>query len=143
MAIQQLSVFVENKPGALISITEILASHGVDMRAMCVAEAQDFGILRLIVDNTEQAAAALKDARCVISVNEVVAVAVSDRPGGMTEVIRLLAEHGINIEYMYAFITVAKQNAQVVLRVEDNEKAEKILAGHGIVLVKQEEIAQL
>ncbi len=143
MAIKQLSIFVENKPGTLISITQSLAKAEVDIRAMSIADTQDFGILRLIVSDIDKAKGALQSDNCVVSVTNVVAVAVSDEPGALSNVISLLADNGINIEYMYAFITVSKKYAYIVLRVEDNEKATELLEANGVKMVSEEDIQKL
>ena len=143
MAIKQLSIFVENREGTLVTITDAIAHANVDIRAMSVADTNDFGIFRLIVTDYDKAKAALEDANCFVSITEVVGVAVDDEPGGLAKVIKILAENNINIEYMYAFITVSGKFAYVVLRVADNEAAEKILIENGVKLVSEEDIASL
>ena len=143
MAIKQLSIFVENREGTLVTVTDAIAKSGVDIRAMSVADTNDFGIFRLIVTDVDKAKQALDEANAFVSVTEVVGVAVKDEPGALAKVVKLLADHNINIEYMYAFITVSKQYAYVVLRVADNAEAEKILAENGISLVTEEDIAKL
>lgn len=143
MAIKQLSIFVENNKGKLIEITEILAEARIDIRAMSIADTQDFGILRLIVNDTDKAAKVLQQSNCIVSVTDVVAVAIPDQPGGLAKVVRILSDNNINIEYMYAFITVSKQHAYVVFRVGDNEKATQLLLEKGMKLVSEEEIHKL
>ncbi len=143
MAIKQLSVFVENKKGTILDVTKSIAEAGVDIRALSVADTQDFGILRLIVSDIEKAKDALSESNCVVSVTKVIAVSVSDVPGGLCKVLELLAEADINVEYVYAFITVSGQHAYVVLRVEDNDKAAEVLASKGISLVSEEDIKAL
>ena len=143
MAIKQLSIFVENREGTLVTVTDAIAKAGVDIRAMSVADTNDFGIFRLIVTDIAKAKQALDDANAFVSITEVVGVAVQDEPGALAKVVKILADNNINIEYMYAFITVSKQFAYVVLRVEDNAAAEKILAEHGITLVTEEDMAKL
>ncbi len=143
MAVKQLSIFVENRTGTLLEITEILAAAGVDIRAMSLADTRDFGILRLIVSDIDRALEALKDNQCVVSVNEVIAVAVPDAPGSLMSVVKLLAKNQINVEYMYAFITVSGQNACVVLRVEDNAKTSELLEANGIHLVSEDDIRNI
>ncbi len=143
MAIKQLSIFVENREGTLVTITDAIAKANVDIRAMSVADTNDFGIFRLIVTDYDKAKAALDDANCFVSITEVVGVAVDDEPGGLAKVIKILADNNINIEYMYAFITISRKFAYVVLRVADNEAAEKILLEHGIKLVSEEDIENL
>ena len=143
MAIKQLSIFVENREGTLVEVTDAIAKAQVDIRAMSVADTNDFGIFRLIVTDYDKAKAALEEANCFVSITEVVGVAVEDKPGSLAKVIKLLADHNINIAYMYAFITIAKQFAYVVLRVADNAAAEKILTDNGVELVSEEDIASL
>jgi len=143
MAIKQLSIFVENREGTLVNVTDAIASAQVDIRAMSVADTNDFGIFRLIVTDYDKAKAALEEANCFVSITEVVGVAVDDEPGALAKVVKLLAENNINIEYMYAFITISKKFAYIVLRVADNEAAEKILTENGVKLVSEEDIANL
>lgn len=143
MTINQLSIFAENSPGALFEVTDILGHAGVDIRAMSIADTEDFGIMRLIVNDIEKAKDALTKNSYVFSQTPVIAAAVFDRPGALTEIMKLLSENEINIEYMYAFVTIAKQHAYAVLRVEDNDRAEKILTENGIRLLTKEDIENL
>ncbi|WP_407382588.1 ACT domain-containing protein [Ruminococcus sp.] len=143
MAIKQLSIFVENREGTLVTVTDTIAKAGVDIRAMSVADTNDFGIFRLIVTDIAKAKQALDDANAFVSITEVVAVALEDKPGSLAQVVKILADNNINIEYMYAFITVSKQFAYVVLRVEDNVATEKILSENGVKLVTEEDMAKL
>ena len=124
MSVKQLSVFAENKPGAVAEIIDVLAGEGIDIRAMNVADTQDFGILRLIVSDAEKAKGALANGGCVVSVTDVICVEMPDKPGALGNIIHLLARHQVNIEYMYAFIAVSGQLAFVVFRVNDNAKTE-------------------
>ena len=124
-------------------MTDAIANAGVDIRAMSVADTQDFGIFRLIVTDPNKAKEYLEASDFFVSITEVVGVAVADEPGSFAKVVRILADHNINIEYMYAFITVSKQYAFVVLRVADNEAAEKILIENGIKLVEESDIVNL
>lgn len=143
MAIRQLSVFLENRHGTLVEVTELLAKEGIDIRAMALADTQDFGILRLIVNDPDAAKAALAKIGFVASINEVTAVAIDDNPGALSEVIRVMAENQINIEYMYAFLTNHKDNAYVVLRVIDNDNAAEVLTANGVTLVGETDIRVL
>lgn len=143
MAIKQLSIFVENREGTLVTITNAIAKAQVDIRAMSVADTNDFGIFRLIVTDYDKAMAALEEANCFVSITEVVGVAVEDKPGALAEIVQILADNNINIEYMYAFITVSREHAFVVLRVADNAAAEKILTENGIRLVTESEVESL
>ena len=133
MALKQISVFVANQPGSLEKLVNVLAEAGVDMRAMSIADTQEFGIMRMIVKGNTKACNALREAGYLVNVSHVTAVEIPDEPGGLAKVVSILASHGVNIEYTYAFMTRSHGKACVVFRVEDNEAAEQILAGEGIV----------
>lgn len=143
MTINQLSIFVENKAGTVAEITKSIAKAGVSIRALSVADTQEFGILRLIVSDVEKAREALSESECVVSVTKVIGVEIPDVAGGLSEVLELMSENNINVEYLYAFITISGKHAYVVLRVEDNEKAAKILNEKGVKLVTQADIDSL
>ena len=143
MTINQLSIFVENKAGTVAEITKSIAKAGVSIRALSVADTQEFGILRLIVDDVEKAKAALHENECVVSITKVIGVEIPDVAGGLSTVLELMSENNINVEYLYAFITISGKHAYVVLRVEDNEKAATILTESGIKLVTQQDIDAL
>lgn len=131
--IDQLSIFVENKAGSLVRITGILAEAQIDIRAMSLADTADFGILRLIVDQPQKAEECLRDNSCIVSVNKVIAVPIADAPGSLCKVLRLLSDNGIFIEYSYAFITRRTNNAYVIFRLDDNERAEAVLEANDIM----------
>ncbi len=141
MAVKQIAIFVENQAGSLAEITQLLADAGIDIRAMSISETTDFGILRLIVDNTDVARSTLAEGGFVCSVNEVVAAELPDVPGGIAGVISVLSKNGVNIEYLYAFVGVSGKQAWVVLRVADNEKAEAILAENGYRALSDEQLS--
>ncbi|MCI9406305.1 MAG: ACT domain-containing protein [Oscillospiraceae bacterium] len=140
MTMKQLSVFVENKPGTLAEITGILGENSIDMRALSVADTERYGILRLIVDHPKEAEAALKEAGFKVSLTDVIAIAVSNQPGGLSQALRYLAKAGIAVEYMYAFVSQKADTAYVILRVQDNAKAVKALEEGGIPIVRGEEV---
>ena len=144
MSIKQISVFVENKPGALYAMTGVLAQSKVDLRALSLAETKDFGIVRIIVDNVYAATTILKDAGYVHSVTPVLGVAIPDTPGGLNRVLQVLTDAKVNVEYMYAFLGGKDvDHAYMIFRVADNAAAEAALASRGIQLVDQEEISTL
>jgi len=143
MAVKQLSIFVENREGKLAAITDAIAGADVDIRAMSVADTQDFGIFRLIVSDPEKAKEALESCGSFVSITEVVGVSIPDEPGSLAKIVRLLAQNNINIEYMYAFITVSKKHASVVLRVADNAQAEQILVDNGVKLLEENDIINM
>ena len=124
MAIKQITVFVENKQGAVVPITDTLANHNVNIRALSIAETNDFGILRLIVNDEALAEKTLTDEGYLIKVTEVVGVKIGDAPGKLTVALEVLSKSDINLEYLYAFMARTEKHAYVVLRVEDNAKAE-------------------
>ncbi|MDR0826315.1 MAG: ACT domain-containing protein [Desulfovibrio sp.] len=140
MSMDQISVFVENSPGRLADITEILGTAGIDLRAVSIADTADFGVLRLISSEPQKAMELLRSKGCVVSVTPVLAVELADTPGSLAGVLRILADAGVSIEYLYAFITRKKGNAYVILRVEDNARAEKILADRGVKIADADEI---
>ncbi len=143
MAVRQISIFVENREGKLDLITSSIAKAGVDIRAMSVADTQDFGIFRLIVTDPEKTKEALESSGCFVSITNVVGVSMPDVPGSLANVVSILAKNNINVEYMYAFITVSKKNASVVLRVADNEEAERVLTENGITLLEEKDIVDM
>ena len=143
MAIRQITVFVQNKQGALVSITETLAANQVNIRALSIAETEDFGILRLIVNDEETAQKTLSDAGYLIKVTEVVGVKIGDAPGKLTGALAVLDKAGINLEYLYAFMARTERHAYVVLRVEDNAATEAALEAAGYHLITNADICKL
>ena len=143
MNIKQLSIFVENKQGRLAEITEIISKSGANIRALSIADTTDFGILRLIVDTPDAAAAALKQAGITVSVTNVIAIGIDDTPGAFSVPMRILSDAGVDVEYMYAFITRKSEKAYVILRVADNDLATKTLADKGIELLDEEGFHEL
>ena len=144
MSIKQISVFLENKPGMLKEMTSVLAANHIDMRALSIAETKDFGIARLVVDDAFQAVNILKDANFVASLTSVLAVAVPDEPGGLDTLLSYFSDAQVNIEYMYAFIGGKEvKHAYMIFRVADTKAAEARLAGKGLRLMTQEEIASI
>ena len=140
MIVKQLSVFVENKPGKLVDALEALGSAGVDHRALSLADTSDFGILRVIVDKPEEAMEALESAEFLVKSSEVLAVVIGDKPGGLAGVVRTLAEANVNIEYTYAFVAHSHDKAYVILRVDNNDAAVKVLTETGITLLSSKEL---
>lgn len=140
MYIKQISIFVENKPGRLADITEILAKNELDIRALSIADTTDYGVLRLIVNDPEKVQTVLKEAGITVSVTNVLGVCVSDTPGAFAKATRVIADAGIALEYAYAFITPEKGAAFVILRVSDKEKAAEVLRGANIRIISQQDI---
>ena len=140
MTIEQLSVFIENKPGKLVEALETIAGEGIDLRALSLADTSDFGILRVIVDRPSEALNALRDAGYLVKSNEVIPVSVGDKPGGLSAVLRVLADSGVDVEYAYAFVAHSPDKAYVILRVQDNEAAVRILSDNGIATLSSGEM---
>ena len=144
MSMKQISVFVENKPGALYALTAVLAQGQIDMRALSLAETKDFGIVRLIVNDLYKATTLLKDAGYVHSLTPVVGVAIPDVPGGLNKVLQVLTDAQVNVEYMYAFLGGKDvDHAYMIFRVADDKAAEAALAGRGIQVLDQEQVERL
>lgn len=143
MTVKQISIFVENKAGKLAELTEYLQKSQIDMRALSIAEAQDFGIVRIIVDDAYKTSCVLKDAGYVASITPVLAVEMPDEPGSLFRILKILGDGGVNLEYMYAFLTRKAATAYMVLRVENNEKAIEVLNKNGIHTICQEALSNL
>ena len=140
MTIEQLSVFIENKPGKLAESLEALANAQIDLRALSLADTSDFGILRAIVDKPKKALEVLSDAGFLVKSSEVLAIVIGDKPGGLASVVRLLSETGVDIEYTYAFVAHSRDNAYVIIRVDNNDAAVNILTKSGITLLTAKEL---
>ena len=144
MSIKQISVFLENKPGALYAMTGVLAQNKIDMRAFSLAETSDFGIARIIVDDVYKTTTVLKDAGYVHSISDVLGVAVPDEPGGLSLVLQALTEAQVNVEYMYVFVGhKASGSAYTIFKVADNAAAAAALSQRGIKVIDQAEIEKL
>lgn len=133
MIIEQISVFLENKPGELLRFTQVLAENNIDLQALSIAESDDYGILRIIVDKPTEALKLLREQNLPSSVAKVIAVNVPDEPGSLTNILTVLAGGKINLAYSYAFLSRVAGKACIVLRVDDNAVAEKLLEDAGIV----------
>ena len=143
MAIKQLTVFVQNRKGTIVAVTDILAKNDINIRALSIAETQDFGILRLIVNDENAAEKVLKDHGYLIKVVDVVGVKIGDAPGKLTAALDVLDKKDINVEYLYAFMTRTEKHAYVVLRVENNADAEAALSDAGFKLITEADINKL
>ncbi len=140
MKVEQIAVFLENKSGRLAEITRVLAENNVNIRALSVADTTDFGILRLIVDNNQAAEQALRQNGFTIGKTEVVAVEVTDQPGGLASVLETLNEESLNVEYMYAFVEKSGANAAIIFRFDDTDTAITALQKGGFKILSGEEV---
>ena len=142
MAIHQISVFVQNNPGALVGIIEELANKGINIRASSIADTAEFGIFRLITNDFDKTREILSENN-VTNVTKVIAAKMEDKPGALYRVVDILSEAGINIEYMYAFTASETFGAYVVFRVDDVDAAQKLLDEKGISTLNDEDILDM
>ena len=143
MTVKQISAFLENKPGALAAFAKILQSSGIDLRALFLAETEDFGIVRVIVDDAYKTVQILKEEGYVCSVTPVLAVVFEDKPGALVNVLNLLGDNGINLEYSYAFLAKRANSACMIFRVADNEAAIKVLTANGLKPICQDDLESM
>jgi hypothetical protein len=141
--IKQISVFLENKKGRLADVTNVLAKEGINIRALFLADTQDFGVLRMIVNNTEKALQVLKENNFVAQETIVIAVEVEDKPGGLNKILDLLSKNDINIEYMYAFVEKKADNAIVIFKVDEYDTARKVLKEKNVGLLTTDILKKL
>ncbi len=131
MIAKQISIFVENRSGRLASVISLLSENKINLRALSLADTENYGVLRLIVDETEKAQKILKENQITTSLTDVLAVSINDTPGGLSDVLNILSKNGTEVEYAYAFIAKKENGAAVILRVEDVKKAEEALVAGG------------
>jgi hypothetical protein len=143
MQLEQISIFIENKSGRLAEVTRVLGSRGVNIRALSLADTSDFGILRLIVDQTDLAKSALKEQGFTVSKTEVVAVEVPDQPGGLSGILDVLDKASVNVEYMYAFVERCGGNAVIIFRFDDPVAAIRVLTSNGIAILAGERLYRM
>lgn len=140
MKTTQISVFLENKSGRLAEVTRVLGDSGVNMRALCVADTADFGVLRMVVDKPDHAFKVLQENGFAASKTDVIAAEVPDRPGGLAHILEVLAARDINIEYMYCFVEMAGASAIDIFRVEQVDEAIAALSEAGVELVSADRL---
>ncbi len=141
MSVNQVSVFLENKPGTLNQMTEVLAKSNINIRALSLADTNDFGIVRMLVNDVFEATNVLKEENFVAKFTPVLVYKISDETGSLNKLLQFFSEAEVNIEYMYAF--AGKKNAYMIFRVSDTKKAEKLLSAKGLKSLTQEEIADV
>ena len=146
MFIQQLSIFLENNPGTLRAMTELLGKGGIDLLALSIADTQSFGIVRTIVTSSQidKALALLRENGYIAKVNHVICAAVPDRPLGLSELLAVIEQSKLSVEYMYSFLRAAEPGtARMILRLDDGKKAEEVFERSGIVMLGQEEVDKM
>ena len=140
MLVKQISVFLENKEGRVAQVTKILSEADINIRALSIADTTEFGILRLIVDKPEDAEKSLRDEGYTVSITEVIARSIEDEPGGLAKALEVLHRDRISVEYIYAFISKTSHKANVILRVEDCDRAIETLTEGGFLVLKASEV---
>ncbi len=140
MKVEQISVFLENKAGRLAEVTKTMADAGINIRALSLADTSDFGILRLIVSDHERAKTVLKENGFTVGRTTVVAVEVQDEPGGLHYILSTLSKHGVNVEYMYAYVQQGCSNATLIFRFDRTDQALEILQQYNIPVVPGEKL---
>ena len=143
MRVEQISIFLENKSGRLAKVTEVLSKAQINIRALSLADTSDFGVLRLIVDDTEKAKITLKDNGFTVGKTNVVAVEVPDKPGGLHNILILLHNSDINVEYMYAFVQQSGNNAVMIFRFDNTDQAITLLEKNGVAIINKSKIYTL
>jgi len=141
--VKQISIFLENKSGRLAQVTNVLAENGINLRALSVADTADFGILRIIVNDVGKAVNVLKNSGYTFGETEVVAVEVPDKPGGLASILTPLWKAGLSVEYMYAFVRSSGENAIMIFRFEDTDKAIEVLKESKVKLLSEEEVYRI
>ena len=143
MTINQISIFIENRKNALLELTNVLAEHKINVRALCLADTSDFGIARIIVDDPLPVQAALERSAYIVKVTPVIAMEIPDEAGSLNRILKILADNDRNVEYMYGFTGRKTNAAFMVIRCTDVQKTEEILSKEGIRTVAQAEVPQL
>ncbi|MCW8859300.1 MAG: ACT domain-containing protein [Deltaproteobacteria bacterium] len=143
MKVEQISIFIENKSGRLAEVCGILGQAGVNIRALSLADTSDFGILRLIVKDSEKALKVLREHNFTVSKTEVIGVEVPDSPGGLSTILQILDRNNVNVEYMYAFVERSGDNAVIIFRFDDVDEAITALSKNGVNILKSEMITSI
>ncbi|MBP5587314.1 MAG: amino acid-binding protein [Treponema sp.] len=143
MAIKQISIFLENKQGTLVQITQVFADLKINLKAMSLADSTDFGIARIIVDNPDEIVTKIQQKDYIAKVNDVIAIEIPDETGSLNSILKLLAENGRNVEYMYGFTGKKTNSAYMIMRTTDIEKAEVVLKNAGIKTLDQKDLGEI
>ena len=140
--IQQITVFIENKPGRLTGILQVLAENGIDLNGITVADSSDFGVFRMILSDPQQGEIVLKQKGYIVKTTEVLAIDVHDTPGGLLRAMQLLSKEGVNVQYMYAFGTKLAAHAMIILKTDENKRAAAILEQGKVDVLSQQELEE-
>lgn len=140
MSVKQISIFIENKKGSLAEVTKFIADKKINLKALSIADTQDFGILRIITDKPDEARDMLKNEGYTVTATSVLAVELADAPGSMASILSVLSENNVSVEYTYAFMSTVENKAYMIFRVDDNDKATKTLIAANIPVINQQDI---
>ena len=140
MSVKQISIFIENKKGSLAEVTKFIADKKINLKALSIADTQDFGILRIITDKPDEARDMLKNEGYTVTATSVLAVELADAPGSMASILSVLSENNVSVEYTYAFMSTVENKAYMIFRADDNDKATKTLIAANIPVINQEDI---
>ncbi len=143
MKVKQVSIFLENRQGRLAAVTMVLGSNDINIRAFSVADTADFGVVRLIVNDPNRACDILRANGFMVTMTDVLAVEVPDKPGGLAYILEILQKARLNIEYLYAFVEKRSDNALVIFRLEDIDTALKVFQENNVCLAPSKEVYQL
>ena len=143
MKVEQISIFIENKSGRLAEVSGVLGDAGVNIRALSLADTSDFGILRLIVNDTDKAFRVLKEQNFTVSKTEVIGVEVPDTPGGLSSILQILDKNDVNVEYMYAFVERSGDNAVIIFRFDDVDEAITVLTNNDINIIESSKLTSI
>lgn len=143
MKVKQIAVFLENRSGRLADICRTLAQHAINIRALSLADTADFGILRLMVNDTAKAQEVLKEKGFTVGITDVLAVDVPDQPGALDAILQIIRKAGLNVEYMYAFTQKSGESGMLLFRFDDQDTATKVLLDAGCKLLSDEEVHTL
>ncbi|MBQ9898148.1 MAG: amino acid-binding protein [Ruminococcus sp.] len=141
--VKQISVFLENKPNQLTGVMKLIKKSGINVRALSIADTKDFGILRMITNDTDKTCDVLREAAYPVKVTEIIAISIPDAPGQLSRVLDTLGEQDVNLEYLYAFTGTSDKAVSFVLRVDDADKASAVLTDAGIIQLTENDIADL
>ena len=141
--VRQISVFLDNKPNQLTGVMKLLKENGINLRALSIADTKDFGILRMIANDTDKTVDVLRKASYVVADPEVVAISIPDTPGQLSRVLDILGSDNVNIEYLYSFLGKSDKSVSFVIRVDDNDNASAALEKGGIIQLTENDISEM
>lgn len=143
MFVKQISVFLENSKGSLVGLTRLLKEHEIDLIALSIADTEHYGILRCITTDLDATVSVLRGAGYTVRLTDVLAVCVDDRPGGLSDILELLNDRDVSVEYLYSFVRTSGDHAIVIFHLSDLQAGFDLLKGHGVKMLEQEQVRKL